>query len=85
MPAARKYKLPLEGVRVLDLTWYVAGPTATRILAALGAEVIKVESIRGLDLARRGYYTPVEDIDASPNYNDMNQGKLSVRLDLATA
>jgi len=47
--------LPLEDIRVLDLTHFVNGPYATMLLGYMGAEVIKVESPKWGDGMRPGY------------------------------
>lgn len=70
---------PLDGIRVVDLTRAVAGPFAGRLLADLGADVVKVESAGG-DLARA--LTPVGEHGFSAMFNHANAGKRSIVLDL---
>lgn len=76
---------PLEGVRVIDFTWAAAGPYATLLLALLGADVIKVESPRNPDPARRGFLADYGGPERSPNYNELNLNKRSICIDLADA
>lgn len=79
-------QLPLDGIRVLDFTWVYAGPVATKLLAALGADVVKVESEHKPDVIRnsRGYdeFDPEADRNVSAYYNEQNLGKRDIRLDL---
>jgi len=81
--------LPLEGLRIIDLTMGWAGPLGARQLADLGAEVIKVESRiypdwwRGADysdeaIAAFGYEAPLY-------FNFVNRNKIGVTLDLTTS
>ncbi len=72
----------LEGIRVLDFTWAAAGPYATLLLAFLGAEVIKVETTRRTDPARRGFLDDYGGLNRSPNFNELNLNKRSLQLDL---
>jgi crotonobetainyl-CoA:carnitine CoA-transferase CaiB-like acyl-CoA transferase len=73
----------LDGIRVLDFTWAAAGPYATTLLSLLGAEVVKVESTRRPDPARRGFLADYGGIDRSPNFNEINMGKRSFQVDLS--
>ena len=76
---------PFEGVRVLDLTMMWAGPYATKLLAEMGAEVIKVESPRAWDNIRTLIPQPgiEEPWNSSYYFNDYNRDKKSLVLDLA--
>ncbi len=83
-------RLPLEGVRVVDMTWVWAGPYSGMLLAALGAEVIKIESRDRLDFFRRYVIWPLADAaptelgtEESMMFLIANMNKLSVALNLA--
>ena len=67
-----------EGLRVVDFTTTIAGPHCTRLMADLGAEIIKIESPEG-DMMRAR--PPLRD-GASTSYGQLNTGKKSIALDL---
>lgn len=71
---------PLDGLRILDVSQYVAGPLATMLLADLGADVIKVEPPHG-DAWR--HYAP-HAANESTYFYSLNRNKRSVVLDLKT-
>jgi crotonobetainyl-CoA:carnitine CoA-transferase CaiB-like acyl-CoA transferase len=83
MPPASTPPL-LEGITVLDFTRVLAGPYCTRLLADLGARVLKVERPGEGDDTRRGYVQLEEGrADQATYFLRINAGKLGVALDLA--
>lgn len=72
---------PLEGVRVLDLTMFLAGPFAGHLMADLGAQVIKVEPPKTGDLSRRGQGL-VPGSTPSAQFIALHRNKQSLTVDL---
>jgi CoA:oxalate CoA-transferase len=70
--------VPLEGVRVLDFSIMLAGPYCARLLADVGADVIKIEPPEGDDMRLRA---PLRD-GHSAYFGQLNAGKRSLALDL---
>lgn len=84
---ARAADRPLEGVRVIDLTAFWAGPAATQVLGALGADVIKVEGLARPDGMRlNSTKPPTDDLwwEWGPIFHAVNTNKRGVTLDLGT-
>jgi crotonobetainyl-CoA:carnitine CoA-transferase CaiB-like acyl-CoA transferase len=90
-------ELPLQGVRIIDLSMWFAGPMCTRLLGDMGAEVIKVESLQHIDpwrgevdqeKAKQMYPTRIPNTkpyDCSPGFNLQNRNKYGITLDLKTS
>ena len=78
-------ELSLSDVKVLDLTWVMAGPAATRALADYGATVVRIESSKRIDTARTlvPYISNNVGPENSIRFQDINAGKLGMTLDLA--
>ncbi|MEO8539191.1 MAG: CoA transferase [bacterium] len=78
--------MPLDGIRVIDLTMVWAGPFGTRMLGDYGAEVIKVESPRQWDLLRSLGLIPRTEhhwYNKSAYFNHNNRDKYAMALDLS--
>jgi crotonobetainyl-CoA:carnitine CoA-transferase CaiB-like acyl-CoA transferase len=81
-PGAR----PLEGVKIVDLMWAVAGPTATRVFADYGATIVRVESTNRVDASRtlRPFRGGKASSEGSALFHTLNVGKQMLTLDLAS-
>jgi len=78
---------PLSGIRVLDLSWVLAGPLVGRLMADAGAEVVKIESAERMDNTRLGRPVATTDegsqpYDRVPLFHALNAGKKSVSINL---
>ena len=79
--APRQARLPLEGVRVLDISQVMAGPFACMLLGDLGADVIKIEPPKTGDQTRGSMGFKMKGAD-SLGFIAMNRNKRSMTLDL---
>ena len=84
-PSGESGTRPLDGMKVLDFMWAIAGPMTSRILADYGATVIRVESGSHIDACRtmRPYVGGKPDIDQSSLFHACNASKLMLAIDLS--
>ncbi len=80
-------RMPMTGVRVLDLTRVYAGPICTKMWTDMGAEVTKIETVQRLDMPPRGHSYAENEPGEEPwnraaHFHLLNSGKRGVTLDL---
>jgi crotonobetainyl-CoA:carnitine CoA-transferase CaiB-like acyl-CoA transferase len=77
---------PLAGLRILDFSWVLAGPLATRLLADLGATVVRIETEKRPDVIRASgpFLAGEEGGDATALWHNTSAGKYSLELDLTS-
>ncbi len=77
---------PLSGLKILDFSWVLAGPLATRILADLGATVVRIENEQRPDVIRASgpFLAGEEGGDATALWHNTSAGKHSLELDITT-
>ncbi len=84
-PARQPMRRPLDGIKILDFMWALAGPGATRTLADYGATVVKVESELKPDVLR-GVHPFIGEEGGQENalqFHSINAGKMDLTLDLS--
>ena len=79
-------KPPLTGVKILDLMWVMAGPATTRVLADLGADIIRIESSHRVETARtlQPFKDDVAALETSSLFANLNAGKRGISVDPST-
>src|SRR4051812_35173032 len=82
LPETSTEMLPLEGLLVVDLSQFLAGPYCALRLADLGARVIKIERPNGGDLCRQLYISNLELDGDSTLFHSINRNKQSYAADL---
>src|SRR2546430_11519954 len=79
------HDLPLAEGKILDFTWVMAGPAATRVLADYGATVVRIASTHRLDTGRTigPFHDGQPGVEHSGFFQNLNAGKLGLTLDLS--
>jgi crotonobetainyl-CoA:carnitine CoA-transferase CaiB-like acyl-CoA transferase len=82
-----KNSLPLEGIKIVDFMWVLAGPGISRLMADYGATVIRIESINRTDPVRTvgPFHNNQSGTETSGLWANNNAGKYGLTLDLSTA